>query len=344
MHEMHQAPCAYLARRRHAMNCIRRRLVCCAGIAVASLAVSMPAPAQTYPSHPVRAIVPYPPGGATDIIARPILQELSKRLGQPFHVENVPGASGDIGTAKAARAPADGYTLLFAASTHVVNLSLFDRVPYDPIKDFSPITLAATSPAVLSVHPTFPARTLDELIALIRAQPGKYAYASGGTGTQPQLAGEQLRLSLGLDLVHVPYNGGAPALVSMIGGHTPIGLSTLSPAVPHIKSGKLRALAITGHKPLPAVPDVPTLAEAGYPNIEGDTWVGVLAPAGTDTQVVTLLNREIVAILSQPAMKERLVELGYETVGNTADEFAAPRRNEILKWARIIRSAGIKAQ
>jgi tripartite-type tricarboxylate transporter receptor subunit TctC len=326
------------------MNSNRRRFLSCAGIAAASLAASMPAPAQTYPAHPVRAIVPYPPGGATDIIARPILHELSRRLGQQFHVENVPGASGDIGTAKAARAAPDGYTLLFAYSSHVVNLSLFDRVPYDPIKDFAPVTLAVTSPAVLSVHPAFPAKTLEELISLIRTQPGKYAYASGGTGTQPQLAGEQLRLSLGLDLAHVPYNGGAPALVSMIGGHTPIGFSTLSPAVPHIKSGKLRALAISGRKRSPSVPDVPTMSEAGYPNIEGDTWVGVLAPAGTDARVVSLLHREIVGILVQPAMKERLVELGYEPVGNSPDEFAAQIRDEIPKWAKMIRSAGIKAQ
>ena len=337
MHETHLATEAYVGQ----MNSIRRRLLC---LAAAAIAAPSPAWAQAYPAHPVRAIVPFPPGGATDIVARPIVQELSKRLGQPFIVENVPGASGDIGTAKAAKAAPDGYTLLFAYSSHVVNLSLFDKVPYDPVRDFAPITLAAASPAVLSVHPAFPARTLDELIALIKANPGKYTYASGGTGTQPHLAAEQLRLSLGLDLAHVPYNGGGPALVSMIGGHTPIGFTTLPPTVPHIKSGKLRALGIAGAKRSQSVPEVPTMAEAGYPDVEGDTWVGVFAPAGTDKQIVALLNREIAGILSQPAMKERLADLGYEPVGNKPDEFAAQIRTEIAKWANLIRSAGIKAQ
>ena len=326
------------------MNLARSRFLSIAG-AVAGLAASPVVCTQTYPAHPVRAIVPFPPGGATDIVARPIIHELSVRLGQQFHVENVPGASGDIGTAKAAKAAPDGYTLLFAYSSHVVNQSLFGKVPYDPIGDFAPITLVATSPSVLSVHPSVPARTLGELIALVKASPGKYnTYASGGTGTQPHLAGEQLRLSLGLDLLHVPYNGGGPALVSMIAGHTPIGFTTLPPTVPNIKSGRLRALAITGSKRSQSVPEVPTMAEAGHAEVEGDTWVGVFAPAGTDKQVVALLNREIVGILTQPAMKERLVELGYEPVGNRPDEFAAQIRVEIGKWAKVIRSAGIKPQ
>jgi tripartite-type tricarboxylate transporter receptor subunit TctC len=326
------------------MNLIRRRFLSVAGATIVGLAASHVVRAQTYPARSVRVIVPFAPGGATDIIARPILQELSKQLGQQFYVENIPGASGNIGTGQAAKAAPDGYTILFAFSSHVTNPSIFDKVPYDPLKDFAPITLAVTCPAVLSVNPALPAKTLEDLVALIRAHPGKYSFASGGTGTQPHLAGEQLRLSLGLDLVHVPYNGGGPALASAIAGHTPISLSTLSPAVPHIKEGKLRALAVTSRSRSRSVPDVPTLTEAGYPDIEGDTWVGVLAPAGIEGEIVTLLNREIIKILGLPAMKERLVELGYEPVGNTPGEYAAQIRTEISKWAKIIRSAGIRAQ
>ncbi|SRR6266508_5975062 len=326
------------------MDLIRRRFLSVAGATIVGLVASPIVRAQTYPARSVRVIVPFAPGGATDIIARLILQELSKQLGQQFYVENIPGASGNIGTGQAAKAAPDGYTILFAFSSHVTNPSIFDKVPYDPLKDFASITLTVTSPAVLSVNPSLPAKTIENLVALIRANPGKYSFASGGTGTQPHLAGEQFRLSLGLDLVHVPYNGGGPALASAVAGHTPISFSTLSPAVPHIKEGKLRALAVTSRTRSQTVPDVPTMTEAGYPDIEGDTWVGVLAPAGTDGHIVTLLNREIVKILSLPAMKERLVELGYEPVGNTPDEYAAQIRTEIAKWAKVIRSAGIRAQ
>ena len=324
------------------MNRIRRGFLSAAGASLVGLAASPVLRAQTYPARSVRVIVPFAPGGATDIIARFILQELSKQLGQQFYVENIPGASGNVGTGIAAKAAPDGYTVLFAFSSHVTNPSIFDRVPYDPFKDFAPITLAVTSPAVLTVNPSLRAKTIEELVALIRAHPGSYSYASGGTGTQPQLAGEQFRLSLGLDLVHVPYNGGGPALVSTIAGHTPISFTTLSPAVPYLNQGKLRALAVTGKTRSQTVPDVPTMAEAGYPEIEGDTWAGVLAPAGTDGQIVTLLNREIVKILNVPAMKERLVALGYEPVGNTPEEYAAQIRSEIARWAKVIRSAGIK--
>ena len=325
------------------MIAIRHR---CLSVAVAGIVTLLTSPmvrAERYPARPVRVIVPFAPGGATDIIARPILHELSKQLGQQFYVENIVGASGMIGTGQAAKAAPDGYTLLFAFSNHATNPSMFDKVPYDPIKDFVPITLAVTSPAVLSVHPSLPANTVAELVALIKANPGKYSFASGGTGTQPHLAGEQFRLSLGLDLVHVPFNGGGPAVVSAIGGHTPISFTTLSPAVPQIKDGKLRALAVTSKTRAQSAPDVVTMTEAGYPDIEGDTWVGVLVPAGTDAHIVTLLHREIVSILSVPAMRERLVELGYEPVGSTPDEFAAQITTELGKWAKVIRAAGIRA-
>ena len=326
------------------MNLIRRRFLSIAGATITGLAASPLVCAQAYPARSVRVIVPFAPGGATDIIARLILQELSKQLGQQFYVENLPGASGNIGTGQAARAAPDGYTVLFAFSSHVTNPSMFDKLPYDPVRDFAPVTLAVTSPAVLTINPSVPAKTMEDLIALIKASPGKYSFASGGTGTQPHLAGEQLRLSLGLDLVHVPHNGGGPALVSVLGGHVPMSFTTLSPAVPHIKDGTLRALAVTSRTRSQTVPDVPTMTEAGYPDIEGDTWVGVLVPIGTDPQIIALLNREIVKIVKLAAMKERLVQLGYEPVGTTPDEYGVQIRTEITKWAKVIRSAGIRTQ
>ena len=326
------------------MNLIRRRFLSIAGATITGLAASPLICAQAYPARSVRVIVPFAPGGATDIIARLILQELSKQLGQQFYVENLPGASGNIGTGQAARAAPDGYTVLFAFSSHVTNPSMFDKLPYDPVRDFAPVTLAVTSPAVLTINPSVPAKTMEDLIALIKASPGKYSFGSGGTGTQPHLAGEQLRLSLGLDLVHVPHNGGGPALVSVLGGHVPMSFTTLSPAVPHIKDGTLRALAVTSRTRSQTVPDVPTMTEAGYPDIEGDTWVGVLVPIGTDPQIIALLNREIVKIVQLAGMKERLVQLGYEPVGTTPDEYGVQIRTEITKWAKVIRSAGIRTQ
>ena len=326
------------------MTLIRRRFLSVVGAIVGGVAVSHVVWAGAYPARPVRVIVPFAPGGATDIIARPILQELSGRLRQQFYVENIAGASGNIGTAQAAKAAADGYTILFTFSSHVTNPSMFDKLAYDAVKDFEPITLLVNSPAVLTVHPSLPAKTVEELVALIRANPGKYSFASGGTATQPHLAGEQFRLSLGLDLVHVPFNGGGPALISAIGGHTPISFTTLSPTVPHIRDGKLRALAVMSKTRARAVQDVPTMTEAGYPDIEGDTWVGVLAPAGIDRQIVTLLHREMVQILNLPVMRDRLVELGYEPVGNTPDEFGTQLKTDFAKWAKIIHSAGIRPQ
>jgi tripartite-type tricarboxylate transporter receptor subunit TctC len=314
-----------------------------AGFALALIAATSAA-AQTYPTHSVRAIVAFAPGGVTDTFTRLMAQKLSENLKQQFYVDNVPGATGNIGTAQAAKAAPDGYTLLFAFSSYVVNPTLFDKIPYDPDKDFDPVTLAVTSTTVLTVNPTVPATTVKDLVALIKANPGKFSYSTAGAGTQAHLAGEQFRLLLGLDLVHVPYNGGAPAIGAVVGGHTPIGFSSPAASIPQIKTGNVRALAVTGNKRSQILPDVPTMAEAGYPEIVGDSWVGVLVPAGTPKNIIGLLQREIAKIIAVPAMQARLAELGYDPVASTSDEFGARIRTEITTWAQVIHAAHIKPE
>ena len=326
------------------MKLSRRQFLHLAVGAAALPAVSRVAWSQSYPTRPVRAIVAFAPGGVTDTFARLMAQKLGERLGKQFYVENITGATGNIGTGQAAKATPDGYTLLFAFSSYVVNPTLFDKVPYDPYKDFEPVTLAVTSTTVLTVHPSVPAKTVKDLVALIRASPGKYSYSSAGAGTQAHLAGEQFRLSLGLDLVHVPYNGGGPAIAAVVGGHTPIGFSSPAASIPQIKEGNVRALAITSKRRSQILPDVPTTAEGGYPEIEGDSWVGVLVPAGTPKDIISLLNREVVKIIALPDMKARLGELGYDLVGSTPEEFAERIKVEIEMWGRVIRAAKIKAE
>ncbi len=306
--------------------------------------VTTVAKAQTYPTRPVRIIVAFAPSGTTDIFARLAAQKLSETLGKQFFVENIPGASGNIGTGQAARATPDGYTILFAFSSHVVNPTLFDRIPYDPYKDFASVTLAVSSTTVLTVNPAVPAKTVNELIALIKGTPGKYNYASPGAGTQAHLAGEQFRMSLALDLVHIPYNGAGPSIASVVAGHSPIGFSTLATAAPYIKAGTLRALAITSKTRSQIEPDIPTMTDAGHSDIEGDSWVGVLVPARTPQEIVTLLNREIVKIIALPDMKERLATLGFETVASTPAEFDARIKAEIETWGKVIRAGNIKSQ
>ena len=326
------------------MKLPRRRVLHLAAGAAALPVVSRIAWSQTYPTRPVRAIVAFAPGGVTDSFARLMAQKLSEHLGKQFYVENITGATGNIGTGQAAKAAPDGYTLLFAFSSYVVNPTLFDKVPYDPYKDFEPLTLAVTSTTVVTVHPSVPAKTIKDLVALVRANPGKYSYSSAGAGTQAHLAGEQFRLSLGLDLVHIPFNGGGPAIAAVVGGHTPIGFSSPAASIPQIKEGNVRALAITSKRRSQILPDVPTMAEAGYPEIEGDSWVGVLVPAGTPKDIISLLNHEIVKVIALPDMKARLGELGYDPVGSTPEEFAARIKVEIEMWRKVIRAAKIKAE
>jgi tripartite-type tricarboxylate transporter receptor subunit TctC len=302
------------------------------------------ADAQTYPTHAVRAIVAFAPGGVTDTFTRLVAQKLSENLGQQFYVDNVSGASGNIGTAQAAKAAPDGYTLYFAFSSYVVNPTLFDQIPYDPAKDFDPVTLAVTSTTVLTVNPMVPAHSVKELVALIKSSPGKFSYSTAGAGTQAHLAGEQFRLLLGLDLVHVPYNGGAPAILAVVGGHTPVGFSSPAASIAQIQKGNVRALAVTGGKRSRIFPDVPTMAEAGYPQIMGDSWVGVLVPAGTPKDIVNLLQREIAKIIAAPDMQQRLTELGYDPVASSPEEFGARIKSEIVSWGRVIRDAHITVQ
>src|SRR5499425_3609824 len=278
----------------------RRQLLRLAAGAAALAAVPRIAMGEPYPARPVRVIVPFAPGGPTDVFARLMAQKLSEQMGVQFYVEIIVGAGGNIGAGRAAQSSPDGYTLLVNGANHVVNPALYQRVPYDPTKDFDPVTLAVTAPAVLTVNPALPVDTVRDLVALVEAHPGKYSYASPGVGTPPHLVGELFRLSLGLDLVHVPFNGGGPAIGSTVAGHTPISFGSTAPAVPLVKDGKLRALAVSSKGRSPALPDVPTMTESAYPEVAGESWFAVVVPAGTPKDIVALLHREIVKAMALP--------------------------------------------
>jgi tripartite-type tricarboxylate transporter receptor subunit TctC len=298
--------------------------------------------ADKYPSHFVRIIVPFPAGGPTDVMARLIGQKLSERLGQQFVVENMPGAAGNIGMGYAARAAGDGYTILFVSSSYVVNPSLYNKAPYDPEKDFEPITKAAAATHALIVHPSVAARDVKELVAAIKADPTKYSIASPGMGTTPSLSIELFRQSLGLEeLVVVPFSGGNPSIQSVLAGHTPLSFQAIPPATALIRDGKLRALAVTSLKRATALPDVPTLDELGIKGQEAETMQGVLAPAGTPKEIVNLLQREIAEIVALPDVKEKLDVLGFEPSGMTSAEFDAYIKSEIAKWRKVIETGGI---
>jgi tripartite-type tricarboxylate transporter receptor subunit TctC len=301
-----------------------------------------PCPAAgAYPDHPVKIIVPFAPAGPTDVVARIIAQNLSDSLKQQFFVENHVGASGNLGMSLAARSAADGYTILVASSSYVVNPSLYANNPYDPTKDFIPITLAAAAPNIVTVHPSLPVKTMKELIALIQANPGTYSIANAGLGTPPQLASEQLKLTYKLDAASVPFNGGEPAVQSTVGNHTPVAFSSIPPAAPQIIGGNLRGLAVAAAKRSAALPDIPTMAEAGVPDQESETFVGVLVPAGTPKEIVDLLHGEIVKLMQLPDVKQKCADLGFDVVADTEVDFQAYIRKEIDKWHKVIVDAKI---
>jgi tripartite-type tricarboxylate transporter receptor subunit TctC len=296
---------------------------------------------EAYPTRPVRIVVPFAAGGPGDLISRLIAQKLSEGLGKQFYVENQGGAGGNIGMGMVARAPADGYTIMIASSTFMINPSLYGKVPYDPIKDFDPVTIAATTPNLLVVHPSVPAATVAQLVELVRN--GTYRnYATPGAGTPSHLSGELFKFALKLDLTAVPFHGGGPMIQSVLGGHTPLAFSSLPPAAPLLRDGALRALAVTTARRVSLLPDVPTLEEAGYPGQEGDTPQCVLVPAGTPRTIVERLHGEILRIIALPEVKEKFAAIGFEPIGTTPEEFAARIKVDVPKWAKIVREANIK--
>ena len=299
--------------------------------------------AQTYPSKPVRIIVMYGPGSTIDIIARLISPKMTESLGQPVIVENRPGAGGAIGMDMAAKAAPDGHTLTIGATgPSVTNPLWYPKIPFDPLRDFSYVSQLATGPAVIAVHPSVPAKTLKDLVALAKARPGQLNYGTPGVGTSPHLAGELFKMVSATNIVHIPYKGNAEAITDLLGGQISIVFTGVPPVVPLTQAGKVKLLATTGVKRIPALPNLPTIAEAGYAGAGMSIWYGLVAPAGTPREIVTRLNKEMIRIMALPDIKERFVQLGAEPITSTPEEFTALVREELAKWGKVIRAAGIK--
>ncbi len=301
--------------------------------------------AQPYPAKPIRMIVGYPPGGGTDIVGRMMAQKFSENFGHTVIVDNRWGATGNIGTELAARATPDGYTLLMGnVAPNAINVSLFKKIAFDPVNDFAPVSLVALTPNMLVVHPSVPVKNIKDLIALAKAKPGAYNYASAGIGSSSHLAGALFGILTGTNIVHVPYKGGGPAMVDVLAGQMQLYFGTMPGVMPHVKSGKLRPVAVTSDKRSQTLPEFPTIAESGVTGYEAATWYGLLAPAQTPRAIVERLHREVVKILGVAEMRERLVAQGFEPVGGTPEQFGAYIKTEIAKWGKVIREAGIRAE
>jgi tripartite-type tricarboxylate transporter receptor subunit TctC len=326
-----------------------RGFVFCASLAVAALFAAMfaalfAAPgraADNYPDHKVRVIVPFAAGGPTDVIGRMVAERLSDAWGQQLYVENMPGAGGNIGVEAAGRAAPDGYTILVVSTGFIINPSMYSKIGYDPVKDFTPISLVAASPNVVTVHPSVPAKDLKELIALIKANPGKYSYAQPATGSTPHLAGELFKQTYNLDLVTVPFNGAPLAINSTLGNHTPIAFTALPPAMGNVKDGSLHGVAILAKERLTALPDLPTNVEEGVPGLESDTLTGILAPAGTPKTIIDKWNAAIVKMAADPETRKKLDTLGFVPVANSPDQFADRIKAEMARWDKVVKAAGI---
>jgi tripartite-type tricarboxylate transporter receptor subunit TctC len=314
-------------------------------LALAGAALSAPVAAQSYPTKPIRIIVAYTPAGATDILARAVGQKMSETWGQPVIVDNRPGANGNIGTEVAARATPDGHTLVMGtAGTHGINPSLYRKLGWDAVKDFAPVSLVAMVPNILVVNNSLPVKNVKELIAYAKASPGKLNYGSPGNGSTAHLSMELFKTMTGTSLAHIPYKGSAGVLADVMGGQIALTMDNLPPYLPQVKAGKIRALAVSTAKRSPAVPDIPTVAEAGVPGYDSGAWFGLLAPAGTPKDIVNRLAAETQRILKLPDVHERIATLGAEPVGSTPEQFAAHIKSEIAKWAKVIREANVELQ
>ena len=319
------------------------RFVC--GVLLSCAAFTAGAAELSYPARPLRIIDPFPPGGVSDTVARMLGQRLGESLGQSVVIDNRAGAGGVVGSEIASRAAPDGHTMLLAGlGPLAVAPSLIAKLPYDPQRDFQPITQLTSGPLLIVVNPSLPAKSLKDLIALARAKPGQLNFASGGTGTSNHLAAEMLKLAAGIDIVHVPYKGAAPALTNVIAGEAQIMTANIVPAIPLIKAGKLRGLAVTSARRSGVMPEVPTVAESGLPGFEASAWHGMLVPARTPQPVVARLHRELLAILNQAEFRERLTSLGLDVAGTTPQAFAAWIRSEAIKYAKVVKEAGVRME